>query len=162
MGAIADVVGSLRRHGFYRFFLLNGHGGNTEPNGIALRKLKEQDSKLQVGHSGYYAYVTETCATLLKGRVKEIQHACEAETSLMLHFHPGLVRTDKLIDDGLVASPNVRGMVWMFDERSQNGPVGQATLATAELGKQIAEAAIRAIVMEFRDFRNGIVLVSEE
>lgn len=37
---VTEVVNSLRRHGFRRFFVLNGHGGNTVPP--ALQTLRDR------------------------------------------------------------------------------------------------------------------------
>ena len=55
--AIVAVVESLMRHGFRKFFVLNAHGGNNEPNGVALRKLKAAHPEATFAHTGYYALV---------------------------------------------------------------------------------------------------------
>src|SRR4051812_29303804 len=34
-GAILSVVQSLLPHGFHKFYVLNGHGGNSSPNDVA-------------------------------------------------------------------------------------------------------------------------------
>jgi creatinine amidohydrolase len=160
MGAISSVVRSLRRHGFYKFYLLNGHGGNNEPNGMVLRKLKEADPELQVGHSGYYAFGAESSKALMTGPLKEIKHACEAEASMMLHVHPDLVRRDKLRDDGLVAEPAIRGMVHLFDEITQQGSFGFATRAEASKGERMINAAIEGIVRDLTALADGHALGS--
>ena len=100
-GAITSLVESLLPHGFRKFYFLNGHGGNTEPNGVALRKLKARYGNALFGHLGYFALITEEIASVLEGPAKDMRHACEAEASLIMHLHPDLVRRDKLRDDGL-------------------------------------------------------------
>lgn len=157
---IQDVVESLIVHGFERFFILNGHGGNTDSNGIATRELKARHPELWFGHLGYYAFAEAAAADILEGPAKRIQHACEAETSLMLHLRPELVRTDKLRDDGLSADPPVLGMVSHFDELTEQGSLGYATLATAGKGRKIFDAAVAGACANLDAVYNGYVFTS--
>ncbi len=151
--ALKSTVQSLHRHGFWKFYVINGHGGNTSPNDIALRRLKEENSNLLLGASGYFVYVEELTSTVMEGPVKRIQHACEAEVSLMMHVRPGLVRADKLRNDGL-NSP-VPGMVHFFDEVTEQGSKGYATLATAEKGRVLFEGAVAGLVDAISTLHTG-------
>jgi creatinine amidohydrolase len=160
-GAVQNVVESLMPHGFHRFYVLNGHGGNTDANSIALRKLKEKNRNCTFGHSGYFAFADETIARTLTGPTKHIRHACEAEASMMLHAFPDLVRVEKLRDDGLKPDPAIRGLVHMFDEVTEEGSLGFATEATAEKGRILLEAAISAIVRELGSLADGYMLIGE-
>ncbi|HRF58682.1 MAG TPA: creatininase family protein [Fimbriimonadaceae bacterium] len=155
---LEDVVESLRRHGFTKFFVVNGHGGNTEPNGVALRTLKERHPELVIGHAGYFEFAADTAARVMEGPLKHIRHACEAEASLALHVFPELVRTDKLRDDGLIPEPSAKGMIFTFDEMTEQGSLGYATLATAEKGRQIFEAAVDGVTAQIEALASGIVL----
>jgi creatinine amidohydrolase len=159
IGAIEDVVESLVRHRFRRFFILNGHGGNSEPNGIAFRKLKLKYPNLTFAHSGYYTFAEIEAAKILEGPAKRIQHACEAEASLMMHVRPDLVRKDMLRDDGLKADPPITGLVAHFDEVTEQGSLGYATLATAEKGKAIFDAAVEGVVKNLQAIHQGHVFV---
>lgn len=136
--SLMEVIRSLHRHGFWRFYVVNGHGGNTSLNDIACRKLADQFPELQIGHRGYFEFAGPI-ADLMEGPAKEIRHACEAETSLMLHLHPDLVHMDCAIDDGL--SGPVPGMVHGFSVLTQKGVLGFATKASAEKGRAIFERA---------------------
>ncbi len=158
IGAIVDVVESLLPHGFHKFYVLNGHGGNTEPNGVAMRTLKARHPNASFGHSGYFASTDDVIAKTLEGPLKEMRHACEAETSLMLHLHPDLVRTDKLRDDGLKADPLVKGMIHHFDEMTEAGSMGYATLGTAEKGKVIFDAAVAGVSADIGTLADGYVM----
>lgn len=155
MGALTDVIASLQRHGFRKFFVINGHGGNNEPNGVALRQIKERFPELMIGHSGYYGPVAKQTADVLEGPFKEIRHACEAEASLMMHLRPELVRKDKLRDDGLAPDPAVYGMIHLFDEMTEEGSLGYATLAAPEKGRVIFEAAVGALVKQLTALHEG-------
>ena len=157
-GAIQDVVRSLIPHGFTKFYVINGHGGNTEPNGIAMRELKAANPNLTFGHSGYFAFIADDSKDILEGPTKEMRHACEAEASLMMHLHPELVRSDKLRDDGLVVEPSIRGLIHHFDEMTQEGSLGHATFASAAKGKELFNLAVAKIVPEIRALAEGYVL----
>lgn len=158
--ALIQVVKSLHRHGFWKFYVLNGHGGNTSSNDVALRKLKEEFPSLLVGASGYFQFVQELTAATLEGPIKGIRHACEAEVSLMLHLHPELVRTDRLRNDGMVG--NVPGMIHFFDEMTAEGSWGYATLATADKGKVLFEGAVDGIVEALKQLASGYHLRGSE
>lgn len=156
--AIQSVVNSLLPHGFHKFYVLNGHGGNTEPNGVALRELKQSNPTLTVGHQSYYDLAKDEIARTLTGPLKQMRHACEAETSLMMHLHPSLVRSSLLSADGLTPDPAISGLIHSFDECSEQGSVGFATLATAEKGQKIFDAACSALVRDLEALANGYVL----
>lgn len=155
-GALESVITSLVRHGFRRFYVLNGHGGNTDPNHVLLRRLKERHPNLVLGESGYCDGAADVIRESLKGPTKEIVHACEAETSLMLHLHPNLVRTDRLPNDGLAPEPPVRGLVSDFSEITVQGAFGYAKYAAAETGRRIFEACVEDVERNLRAFRRFV------
>jgi creatinine amidohydrolase len=158
MGAIAAVVDSLEPHGFRKFFILNGHGGNTQPNGVALRKLKAKYPNAIFGEQGYFEFASHIVADVLEGPLKTIKHACEAEASLMMHLHPELVRQEKLRDDGLVPEPPIKGLIHHFDEMTEQGSLGYATYATADKGHRIFEAAVEGATENLRMLAEGYAL----
>lgn len=159
IAALTAIVESLTRHGFHRFLIINGHGGNNEPNGVAFRALKEKNNNLTLGHVGYYQFGEDAIRNAMDGLAKGIQHACEAETSLMMYLHPDKVRSDKLRDDGLISEPPTKSLVKMWDELSEEGVLGFATLATAEKGKKIFEACVDGLVAEVQAIHGGVVYV---
>lgn len=159
MEAIDSVISSLEPHGFVKFFIVNGHGGNTEPNGVVMRKIKARNPALTLGHAGYFDPIDTEVAQVMEGPAKEVRHACEAEASLMMHVHPHLVRKEKLRDDGLVPDPPVYGMIHHFDERTEQGSFGYATLATPEKGKVIFDAAVAALVLQLTRLYEGYCLL---
>ncbi|MBS1717227.1 MAG: creatininase family protein [Armatimonadetes bacterium] len=142
-GAIKSVIESLVPHGFRKFVVVNGHGGNIDPIGVALRELKHTREELLLCNFCYFLQIQEQLAAILDGPDKGMHHADEAEASLVLHLSPQLVKKDKLRDDGL--KPPVAGMVHNFKELSEEGSIGYASLATAEKGIRIFEAAVSAL-----------------
>ena len=141
---MVNAIEGFIRHGFWKFYIINGHGGNQSVNDLALRRIKMKFPQVQCGHSGYYSYAAEAASKVLEGPSKTIMHSCEAEVSLMLHISPELVREDLLVDDGYKSS--ALGMVYNFDEITDNGSLGYATLATAEKGKTIFDAAVDGLM----------------
>lgn len=159
--AIHSVMESLIPHGFYKFYIVNGHGGNNEPNGIAMRQLKAKYPDFTFGHSGYYQFAEEETRGILEGPFKFIRHACEAEVSLMLHVRPDLVRKDLIRNDGLTPSTPLRGVVHHFDEITEEGSLGASTLGTAEKGKFIFESAVKGVAQEIKSIAEGYVLIAD-
>ena len=157
-GALQDVIESLIPHGFRKFYALNGHGGNTDVNGTALRELKAKYGNCIFGHRGYFSFIGPEIAQIMTGPNKDIRHACEAEASLMMHIAPELVRMDKLRDDGLIADPPVQGVIHHFDEMTEQGSFGYATLATADKGRRLFDLAIEGCVREIETIADGYVL----
>lgn len=163
VAAIRGIVESLFPHGFYKFYLVNGHGGNTSLNDIACRELKQELTGLQIGHVGYFDFISQSVYDeVLEGRVKTMRHADESEASLVMHLRPDLVRTDKLRDDGLAMEPMVKGLVWQFDEMTEEGVMGQATLGTAEKGRRLFEAGVEGVAQAVSGFYSGVALVGQE
>lgn len=158
IGAIDSVVESLIPHGFTKFMVLNGHGGNTDPNGIATRTLKQRHPELTFGHIGYYDFLTPEHYAVLEGPQKTMRHADEAEASLMLHLHPDLVRVGRLRDDGLTADPPAPGVVHRFDEITEQGSLGYASFATAAKGKTLFEASVDGVAQAFATIADGYLL----
>ncbi|HWA83478.1 MAG TPA: creatininase family protein [Fimbriimonadaceae bacterium] len=158
MEALKSVVESLVPHGFHKFYALNGHGGNTEPNGIALREMKAKYPNATFGHAGYFSFIGSEIENVMTGPYRDIRHACEAETSLIMHVAPDLVRRELLRDDGLTPEPPVVGVIHHFDEMSEQGSVGYATLATAEKGRRLFELAVAGCVREIEAIADGYVL----
>jgi len=158
MRAIERVAESLIPHGFTKFFVVNGHGGNTEPNGVAMRKLKAKYPNLTFGHSGYFAFIGDKAKDILEGPIKEMRHACEAEASLIMYLAPDLVRTHLLRDDGLYPDPTVSGVIHHFDEITEEGSLGCATYATRAKGEAIFNAAVDGVTREIRTIAEGYIL----
>ena len=159
--ALTDVLSSLTQHGFWRFLIVNGHGGNSAINAVTLRKWKSSHPSHLLGHVDYYDLIpTEVLQQNVRGPAKEIHHACVIETSLMLHIAPTLVRFDRAVDDGLVSAEGARGLVWNYDEVTEQGPFGFATLATPELGSVLFKAAVDGLVAQFKKLSEPVALLA--
>jgi creatinine amidohydrolase len=133
ISAINELASWAAATGWKRLLLVNSHFGNDAPARVAVDQLRlEHMGKLQIGlvhvfqcGEGVWETYTDDAADL---------HANRAETSLMLHLFPELVRMDRLksSDD----EDRTGGMVFCYPvaQTSLNGVTGKPSNATAEEG----------------------------
>ncbi len=141
LDVLGDLIDNLVVHGFRRIVLLNGHGGNIVPAQQAVfeaRQRHRQRDDLLLLAATYW---------LLGGKPQEVDpaivqdqmgHACEWETSMILHLAPELVGELEAIDpvsQRASFEPASRG--WITQERSTPGHIGDPRRATAEKGQVI-------------------------
>jgi creatinine amidohydrolase len=105
IASVRDAVREFARHGLSKLVVVNGHYENqwflTEGIDLGLRDLGP-GAKLQVMRLEYWDFLTEaTLAHVFPSGFPgfALEHAAVIETSLMLHYHPNLVRTDLIGDD---------------------------------------------------------------
>lgn len=161
---VTEVCLSLHRHGFRRQVVINGHGGNTALLAEAVRQLAFEATAFIVAAS-YWDLARSPIEALRQGPHGGMGHACEFETSLMLHLRPDAVRQDSLgrwipeprlggesfdlLDRGSVATP------WRTDELSPSGVLGAPELASAEKGAQLFEGCVQGLMRLIRDLRRA-------
>lgn len=165
VAVLSEIVECALHHGFHKFFVVNGHGGNTEPNGLALRNLKAIHPNALFAHAGYYSLIGKHAENLLKGPLKTIRHACEAETAMMMHLFPDLVRNELIRDDGLETQPPPpEGLtaIHHFDEITEEGSWGYATYANPETGRALVEAAVAGVVRAIDHLYAGYVFTTPQ
>jgi creatinine amidohydrolase len=133
---LQDVCRSLLADGFQRLLILNGHGGNVDPLKVALRILQtDYPQALLVGGS-YWSTAADLLEQTLEGEHRFVGHACEFETSMILHLRPELVQRDKTADAGPLIDDQLQGLFIARDmfQRTAQGCTGRPDLATAEKG----------------------------
>jgi creatinine amidohydrolase len=133
---IVDTCNSLAGFGLNRFYVLNT-GLST------LRPLAQVSALLDDGLVFDYLDLDAALQDLPAGLLEQQygSHADEHETSLMLHIAPEVVDMSKAVDDG------VEGEGRLTRERGQglwsgSGVYGQATLASADKGRIIAQQVL--------------------
>ena len=141
---LVDLLTPLLRDSFRRVLLLNGHGGNIDPLRVALRRLDNDFPRAILTGAAYWDLAAAEIAALCQGTRKEMGHACEIETSMVLHLRPNLVRMDLARDDPDDTADGLRGLSWPRDfvRRTDHGVVGFPELADADRGRLFLEAAI--------------------
>jgi creatinine amidohydrolase len=144
---LVELLTPLLRDGFRRAMLLNGHGGNIDPLHVALRRLEAQFPRAVLTGAAYWELAEAEVAALCAGPRKTMGHACEIETSMILHLRPDLVHRDLIRDDPDLTPAGLRSVFWPrnFARRTDHGAVGHPEAADAERGRLMLEAIIRKV-----------------
>jgi creatinine amidohydrolase len=146
-----ELAGQIRRtvewatySGARRFLLLNGHVGNTAALSVAGDHLRLERENVGVGVANWWGL-----DDWIKEQVSsdgEDWHANRAETSLMLALNP------EVVDMSSAAAADDRdrsdGLIFRYTARrlSKNGVTGSPSSATLELGTQILDRVLTALV----------------
>jgi creatinine amidohydrolase len=163
MNYVYDVCRSLSCHGFKRIIILNGHGGNIPFLDVVVRRLTNETSSIYA-MVPWWNLVLEEASRLRESEFPGgMAHSGELETSVMLYLKPESVHLDRAVKDiGFQRSEFIwfdlmkRSPVY-FSERfsrvSKTGTIGDPTVATAEKGRRILEAAVNNLVNFAREFK---------
>jgi len=150
--AVLDI---LARRGFERAYLLSGHGGNCSFLTNVVKYAGERHSQAFYATAWLYLSGPDGIAALEARRQSAhggMGHACELETSLILHLRPELVHMDRVVDEiDFISTPSY-SMEWIesgalvanppWEDDTCTGAYGAGSLATAEKGAFWLQAAI--------------------
>lgn len=137
-------------HGFRRLLFFNGHGGNDIPGKQAIfeTRQKHRDRKdLLLLFITYWHLDVKPWETQPALQQREMGHACEWETSMVLRLRPELVKDHPTVPEipfGNPFLPASRG--WTMPDRSGPGHVGIPAAATAEKGEHLFQCYTAAAV----------------
>ena len=159
---VRDVCSSLARHGFRRLLIVNGHGGNRAVLAGAVQALG-LETPLFVSTLDYWTLAADAVMELRDSPAGGMAHACEFETSLMLHLRPESVRTGLIAREipeprlGLerldLFRPGPLGAHWSTHDLSTSGVLGAPDLATAEKGRAFFEACVAGLAGLIEELR---------
>jgi len=142
---------SLVSAGFEKILLLNGHGGNVAPGTSAITELACDHDACDDAYIAFASY-WEVAAEVLKPEKHGIQsaglsHACEYETSMMLHLHGDLVALNRAEGNTTLEFDDLPGVnvASRFYRRTASGAMGNPEHATAEKGASLIAASIESI-----------------
>jgi creatinine amidohydrolase len=153
--AVIELLQSVASHGFRNLLMLNAHGGNSGIARVILERFGSAHPECNVVVTEWWRVAAEALSGLSETGPGGVGHACEFETSLVLHLAPELVRTDAIPDGGNVptyrwaegdmlrAAPAV--LYRSFRAMTSNGVYGQPSAATAEKGAAIERAVVEAL-----------------
>ena len=161
---VCEILEDVIAYGFTRILMINGHISNVAPLQCALETLRAKFPDLQIAqkHIGEIsapvnsAYQADTISA----------HGGAAETALMLHLAPQLVRKERIFDD----ADRTRDLVFDYaaPKRSLEGHTGSPTLATAEMGAELFEQIVRdwtylvkKALIEVAPLENGVAAKTE-
>ena len=159
---VADISGSLTRHGFRRQVFVNGHGGNSALLAAQVQQLGFE-APLHVLAVDYWTLARPVIAEVRESPPGGMAHACEFETSLMLYLRPDSVRRDRIRRE--IVKPRYAaerfdlfeggGLAahWKTSELSVSGVMGAPDLATAEKGRRLFEACVGGLADVIEELR---------
>ncbi|WP_062133350.1 creatininase family protein [Demequina aestuarii] len=147
LATLRGIGRSLARTPARTLVLINGHGGNVAPLGVALRELRR-----------LYDLRTFSLSVAVPSAPEESGlgiHGGWGETSLMMHLRPDLVAhgsATRAIPEGLAdyrhigfaGAPVQFG--WLSDDFGFDGVLGDPTRADASAGASVAEDFVRIAV----------------
>ncbi len=153
MAVLVDLGRSLATSGITRLLFVNGHGGNSALAQVACRELRRR-----FGLRTFLAHLAVPPDRGGQGGVGGGAasehgmgvHGGHAETSLVLHLRPELVRMDlatpavpeQLRDFELIGFGRAVSFGWTADDFGPDGHIGDPTGATAEHGLVLFQAAV--------------------
>jgi creatinine amidohydrolase len=155
---LTSLIESLIKHRFYKFFILGSHSANQAIHSVVLRELKVKHRNGQFVASSWCDGLEDCFVKHLTGPLKSLGHACEIETSLMLHLRPEQVHMDQASNEGLQPKPVIRNLISSFEEITEEGVWGHPLFATAEKGRLLFERAVGNLTQQIRALREGFVL----
>ncbi|WP_339742721.1 creatininase family protein [uncultured Rubinisphaera sp.] len=147
MELLPDIARSFLQDGFQRVLFLNGHGGNIDPLKVALRQLQLKFPEALLTGGSYWTGASDLIHEMLEGDHKFVGHACEFETSMIMHLRSDLVQHDLITDAGELIPDEIEGFFVSRDmkQRTRQGCTGRPDLATAEKGKMLMEGIVNRL-----------------
>ena len=151
IGSMRDAVREFARHGVKRLVVVNGHYENqwflTEGIDLGLRDLGA-GANMEVVRLEYWDFLDEaSLAQVFPDGFPgfALEHAAVIETSLMLHYHPSLVRTDLIPDEAPADFPPYDVYPTRRHWVPLSGVLSSARGSDAAKGKLIAEVVTQRL-----------------
>lgn len=151
----ASMIDCVVEDGFHNLLILNAHGGNIASGGVLMEMIGERRPDLHIAFTSWWQAAGEALRGISETERGGTGHACEFETSLLLHLHPGLVRADKI-----GCGTNVPTFPWAesdmlnasaakfqrsFAQMTANGVFGDPRMASAKKGEAMMNAVLTAL-----------------
>lgn len=160
---IFETALSLNAAGVSKLVLLNSHGGNRAVIESTARDIR-QNIGMQVGFAMWSGFVSKSTFFPDDLNILHDVHGGAFETSVMMYLKPNLVRADQIKNYAVkTIQVNEENMyvgyynkplqlAWGMQDIQAQGATGDATKASANIGKQIIDQASVAIAGALKEF----------
>ncbi len=152
---LAGLIDNLVFHGFQKIVLINGHGGNDVPGRQAIFEARQRyraRHDLRLIFTTYWGLGGKPWEREPAFKQREMGHACEWETSMILRIAPHLVgdyQSAPEVSFDQQYSPAHLG--WITKDRSTIGHIGSPHLASAEKGEILFDVFAGTLVKLLRE-----------
>lgn len=144
-----DVAESVVRAGFRKIVILNSHGGQPQIVEIVAREMRVRHKVLAVSAM---TYSLRSADMFGERESRHGIHGGAVETSMMMHLRPETIRHQELRDYPALSEEIERegamlrleggiGIGWMTQDVNPLGAVGDASVATPEIGEDIVRGS---------------------
>ncbi|WP_138420420.1 creatininase family protein [Aquibacillus sediminis] len=144
---LIDIVDSLKKWGFRDFLFVNPHLGNVPLiNQIAYEM--QRDDEIRCAQIDYWRFIKPLDKGVIESGELAHAHASEAGTSILMHLYPELVDTNKWVNEPPKFTNKFPEIIQYhsYDEFSNSGTIGNATLGTAEKGEELVKRSVNRII----------------
>ncbi len=162
---LIDILESLIDTGFRRILLLNAHAGNVVSARQAIHEVRmryRESWDLWIVLASWWMLARDRIAHLQDLASRWVSHACEQETSLILHLCPHLVDMEKAIGywptvgsqyftPGNPFVSKVESAI-PFEQMTITGALGHPEVATPEKGERLLKVIVKETVEFIREF----------
>jgi creatinine amidohydrolase len=149
-----DLAESVHRAGCRRLIFFNSHGGQPQLIDMVCRELRVRLNMLAVNCAWFN--VTPMGDLFDAAELQYGIHGGAVETSIMLHLHPKLVNMQRArnfvsraaaleADCSVLRVEGATSIGWQTQDLNAAGACGDATRATAALGKELVERSAQAL-----------------
>jgi creatinine amidohydrolase len=164
---LRDICNSIFAVGFRQLLIVNGHNGNKWMAGQAVSDV-DRPTGSYFGSLTYFDLAIDEFQAHRRSGMGGEGHAGELETSIYMHLCPDAVGEDRAVryvesftDAGFrdlaVRGPAQMGGPQPLGAMYPDGVMGDPTVATAELGERLFDAAVDGIKAIIADVRADLL-----
>ena len=150
LDVLSGLAENLLGQGFRRLVFLNGHGGNDVPGRQALFEVRQRHrdrNDLLLLLATYWASGPGPSSNGPTLHQKEMGHACEWETSMILRLAPQLVGSYQDLEPVPPGNPFLpASRAWITRDRTTPGHIGWPHLASPEKGELLFDSFTEDVV----------------
>lgn len=145
-----ELFKQLIDYGFENFMFITGHAGNVDTINYLVRYF-EKTYDIKCGQVDWWRFTNTNGSEVfdLKGYMAH-GHASECGTSVMLYLRPDLVNMDRILNVNPKSDYYEKYTDFIrytkFEEKTEIGMIGDATIASREKGEQIVTKCVDRIV----------------
>ena len=158
---LADVCTSAVEMGFHKLVIVSAHGPHGDISRLAAREVFDRTG-VGVVVTQPHTMVVPTFKKVRKSKLGGASHACEYETSLLMHFGSPVdltgvddrdsIRTcNEWVAGDMCGSGKVNWSTWALQE-TETGAYGDPSCATAETGRLCLEGIVEEYCRFLRYF----------